>query len=221
MKDLILGLFAVGIGVALVFKGYRIARILIPIWGFFIGFLMGASGVSDALNSSFIGTTLGIGVGLVMGLVFGLLAYFFFSLSIILLGATFGYWLGTGFITLIGFNKGFLSAMVGISLGVFLAIISIAINAPKYYLIVVSAFAGATSVFGGILIAINKIQPDSLNYAITGSKINLPVFWGILTLVLAIIGLVYQTRDNKGQQIDQWGTPFADQKPKQVKSQVV
>lgn len=221
MKDLLIGLLASGIGLALVFGGYRIARILIPIWGFFAGFLMGASGVSDALNSGFLGTTMGIVVGLIIGLVFALLAYFFFSLSIILLGATIGYWLGTGFITALGFDKGFLSAMVGITIGVVLAIVSIVINAPKIYLIAITSFGGALATVGGVLVILNKIQIESFSYVVSNQNISLPVFWGIILATLTIIGVVFQAKNNKDQYIQKWGTPFEPEQPKQVKNEVV
>jgi hypothetical protein len=207
MKDLLIGIAAMGIGTLLCFAGYKVARILIPIWGFFAGFFMGAAGVSDALNNQFLGTTLGIVVGLILGLVFGLFAYFFFSLAIVLMGASFGYWLGTGLVTMLGFNKGFLSATVGISIGVVFAILAIVINAPKYYLIVTTAFAGAVSVFVGFLILINKINLESLSY-IDGNDINVSVLWSILAALLGIFGLIFQVLNNKNQEIEKWGTPF-------------
>ncbi|MFO0882180.1 MAG: hypothetical protein U0491_01910 [Candidatus Saccharimonadales bacterium] len=114
MKEVFFALISVLLGVALTFGGYRLARIIIPLWGFFAGFILGASGTSDALNSSFIGTTLGIVVGFFVGLLFALLAYFFFSLAVILFTASLGYWLGTSIVLFFGFNKGFISATIGI-----------------------------------------------------------------------------------------------------------
>ena len=212
MKDILIGVLAIGIGTLLCFAGYVVARITLPIWGFFVGFLMGASGVSDALNSQFLGTTLGIVVGLVMGLVFGLLAYFFFSLAIVLLGASLGYWLGTGFITMIGFDKGFLSATVGITLGVAFAVLAIIINAPKYYLIIATSLSGAVAIVGGVLIAFNQLQIESLSYVEATNIINLPLFWSVVAIVLGLVGISIQVKNNSGREIETWGTPFADTK---------
>ena len=210
MKDILIGVLAIGIGTLLCFAGYVVARITLPIWGFFVGFLMGASGVSDALNSQFLGTTLGIVVGLVMGLVFGLLAYFFFSLAIVLLGASLGYWLGTGFITMIGFDKGFLSATVGITLGVVFAVLAIIINAPKYYLIIATSLSGAVAIVGGVLIAFNQLQIESLSYVEATNIINLPLFWSVVAIVLGLVGISIQVKNNSGREIETCGTPFAD-----------
>lgn len=221
MKDFIIGVLAIGIGTLLCFAGYVIARITIPLWGFLAGFLIGAAGVSDALNSQFLGTALGIVVGLVMGLVFALLAYFFFSLAVVLLGASLGYWLGTGFITMLGFDKGFLSASVGIGLGVVFAIVAIVINAPKYYLIVTTGFSGAVAVVGGFLVIFNKLEIDSLSYVEAINSTNLPIFWSFIIFGIAVLGIVIQTKNNSQTEIATWGTPFAESKPKEVASKTV
>jgi hypothetical protein len=209
MKDLLIGIAAMGIGTLLCFAGYKVARIIIPIWGFFAGLFMGAAGVSDALNNQFLGTTLGIVVGLILGLVFALFAYFFFSLAVVLMGASFGYWLGTGLVTMIGFEKGFLSASVGISIGVIFAILAIIINAPKYYLIVTTAFAGAVAVFVGFLVLINRINIESLSY-VDSSDITVSILWSILAATLGIFGLIFQVLNTKNQEIEKWGTPFEE-----------
>ncbi len=132
MKEVIFALLAGGLGVLLLTAGYRFARILIPLWAFFAGFSVGAAVFADATSVGFIATTMGIVTGLIIGFVFALFAYFFYSLAVVLLGATTGYWIGTAFMSWIGFSKGFLSAVVGISLGVVFALATIGLNVAKY-----------------------------------------------------------------------------------------
>jgi hypothetical protein len=142
----------VAIGLLLLSAGYRFARILIPIWAFFAGFSVGAAVFADAANAGFVATTLGWVIGLIVGLVFALFSYFFYSLAVVLLGATTGYWIGTAFMSWIGFNKGFLSAVVGISLGVlFLPWLLLGLMLAKYLLIALTSIAGATAIIGGVL----------------------------------------------------------------------
>lgn len=221
MKELLFAIFAAGIGAALIFAGYRLARILIPIWGFFAGFTLGAAGVSDALNNSFLGTTMGIVIGLVVGLVFALLAYFFFSLAIVLLSASLGYWLGTSMVLFLGFNKGFLSAVVGIVLGIVVGAIALIGNFPKYYLIVASSIGGTVAVLGAIMLLLNKIELDAFNYAAVSQDISTSWFWFILAFLLAAVGIVFQVKSNPNYQLEQWGTLSAgDPAPKSVESKV-
>ncbi len=208
MKDIIIGLLAVGIGMALVFSGYRIARILIPIWGFFAGFIIGSAGIADALNRGFVSSTMAVIVGLIIGLLFALLAYFFFSISIVLLSASLGYWVGTGLFTMLGLPKGFLSATIGILVGAMLAIVAIAINAPKYYLIVVTGVGGALATATGLLIMLNKESLDSLSYASSTKNVAMPVLWIVVTVVLAIVGIGYQIQASRNYELQKWGTPF-------------
>ena len=46
MDDILLGLLAVVVGAVFCFRGYFAMRIIIPIWGAFAGFVLGAGIVS-------------------------------------------------------------------------------------------------------------------------------------------------------------------------------
>jgi hypothetical protein len=219
VKELIFAVFAGLLGLALVFGGYRVARFLIPLWGFLAGFTLGAAGVSDALNNSFIGTTMGIVVGLVVGLVFALLAYFFFSLAVVLFSASLGYWLGTSMVLFLGFNKGFLSAIVGITLGVVVGLIALFGNFTKYYLIIASSIGGAVAVLGGVMLLLNKIQLDAFNYADVSQVVTTSWFWLILAVLLAGVGIVFQVKSNPNYTLEEWGT-MGSPAPKKVESKV-
>ena len=82
MKELLFALIAGGLGVVLLLFGYRLARILIPLWGFFAGFTIGAAAGADAFGATFVGTTTGIVIGLVVGIVFAVLVAFCPSYSL-------------------------------------------------------------------------------------------------------------------------------------------
>lgn len=206
MKELLFALIAGGLGFLLLAFGYKLARIIIPIWAFFAGFSIGASGVADALNAEFIGTTLGIVVGLIVGLVFALFSYFFYSLAVVLLGATVGYWIGTGLMSLIGIDKGFLSATVGIIIGIIFAILTLGLNVAKYLLIVLTSLAGATAIVGAFMLLFNSIQLNDFAYHTAESAISNSTIWSIVAVVLFILGVIVQTISNKNYTITDWTT---------------
>jgi Domain of unknown function (DUF4203) len=220
VKELLFALIAVGLGTVLLFAGYRLARIILPLWGLFAGFTLGASAASDAFSNEFIGTTIGIIVGLIVGLVFALFAYFFYSLAVVLLGGTIGYWIGSGFITLLGFNKGFLAAALGIFVGVIFAVVALVMNAPKYFLIGASALGGAVAIIGGIMLLLNKIELSAFNYAAASTVISDSWLWLTVTAVVAVIGAVSQIKSNPDYEFAAWGTMAEPQQPKKVKAEV-
>ena len=65
MKDILVGLLAVAAGLMFCFRGYLLMRIVIPVWGFFVGFALGGAIISAITDRAFLGTVLGwiVGVG--------------------------------------------------------------------------------------------------------------------------------------------------------------
>lgn len=218
MKELIFALISGIVGVTLLFAGYRLARILIPLWGLLAGFALGAAGVSDAMNNSFLGTTLGIVVGICVGLLFALLSYFFFSLAVVLFSASLGYWLGTSLVLFLGFNKGFLSAAVGIALGAVVGVVALFGNFPKYYLIIASSIAGSVAIAGAFMLLTNKIELDAYSYAQASKAVTSSWLWSLIVLVMSVIGIGVQIKTDTQYELEQWG--MLSQEPKKVDSTV-
>lgn len=220
MKELLFALIAGGLGAVLLLAGYRFGRVIIPLWGLFAGFALGASAATDALGGAFIGTTVGIVLGLVVGLVFAVFSYFFYSLAVVLLGATVGYWIGSGFISLLGFNKGFLAAVVGITVGIVFGIAALVLNAPKYFLIVITSIGGSVAIVGGVLLLLNKIELTAFDYNTAASTIANSAFWLAVSGALIVVGIIAQVKSNPDYTLEAWGTLAQPQAPKKVESKV-
>lgn len=219
MKELLFALLAGGLGVVLLAFGYRLARILIPLWAFFAGFSLGAAVFADGMNVAFIGTTLGIITGLIIGLVFAIFAYFFYSLAVVLLGATIGYWIGAWFVGLFGLDGGFISAIVGVVVGAVFGLATLALNVAKWLLIFLTSSAGATSVVGGILVLFNKIELSAFDYTTATVTIENSVFWSIISVTLMIAGIIVQALTTKDYLIETWTTPYGAPKSVAYKSE--
>ena len=216
MKEVIFAILAGGIGLSLLFLGYKLARFLIPLWAFFAGFSLGAAGVADATNNSFLGTTMGFVIGLVVGLTFGLLAYFFYSLAVVLLGANLGYFLGTSFIVMLGLEKGFISAVVGIVAGIIFALLTISLNLAKYLLIGLTSLAGAVITIGGIMLLFNQIELSAFDYSTAKATIENSVLWNIVMFVLLLVGIFIQYVTNKNYILEDWTTAYGSPKNNKV-----
>ncbi len=194
-ESFLIGLLVLLLGAAFCFAGYRFFRILIAFWGFFAGFLIGASGVAALFGGGFLATVIGWIVGFVVGLLIAVLAYFFYYVAVVVLGASVGYWIGTALMTAIGFSsQGFLSVLVGIILAVVLAILIIALKLPKLLIMVFTALGGARTIIAGILLIIGRIPLAGLQYGGAEAVIRNSWFWGIVWIVLAAIGFAVQWR---------------------------
>ena len=116
-------------------------------------------------NNAFLQTTTGIVLGLVIGLVFAALAYFFYYFAVVLLGATAGYDLGSGFIGAIGLNNpGFIAVIVGVALAIIFALVILIFNLPKLLIMVFTALGGAVAMIAGLLILVGQAKVAYLQY---------------------------------------------------------
>ncbi|MGD8586106.1 MAG: hypothetical protein PVJ75_12205, partial [Chloroflexota bacterium] len=71
-------LIALFVGAAICFGGYRWFLILLPVWGFFFGFGLGAQSIQILLGVGFLATVSGWLVGFIVGLLFAVLSYLFY-----------------------------------------------------------------------------------------------------------------------------------------------
>jgi Domain of unknown function (DUF4203) len=200
-QDFLIGALVLLVGAAFCFVGYRFFRILITIWGFFAGFNLGAGAMTALFNNAFLGTVTGWILGLVVGLVLAALAYLFYYFAVVLLGASAGYSLGSGFIALFGLNNpGFVSVIVGVVVAVVFAFLILALNLPKLLIMVMTALGGAVAIMGGFLILFGQISTTASHSAL---QYGVPValaevknswIWSILAIALAVVGFLAQWR---------------------------
>ena len=198
------------LGIALVFGGYRIARFLIPLAGFIAGLSVGGAIIADANNAPFLGTLLGILVGLFLGVIFAVFAYLFYGAAVIMIAGVLGYWLGSSFILLFGFQPGLLSALVGLGVGVIVGIGALLLRTPKFLLVFITAVAGAVFTIGGVLLLFNQIPLESFNYAVAQEKISDSFLWTVLAIALAGVGIAVQAMTTKDYYFSDWNLPVEE-----------
>ena len=69
LATLLLSVFAAILGIAFCFIGYRFFLVMLPIWGFFAGLYLGATGFSLLIGGGFLATVTGLVVGIVLGII--------------------------------------------------------------------------------------------------------------------------------------------------------
>lgn len=193
MQDVVLGLFAVAVGLLFCFRGYLTMRVIIPIWGMFAGFVLGAAIVSSSSGDGFLRTGLSWAVGAVVGLIFGALAYLYFEVSVVMAMAAIGFSLGVSAMVAIGVSWSWLILTVGVAAGLLLAIVALAGNLPMVLLTLLTATSGASTVVGGIMLLTNKLQSESITSS--GSvtdRLHDDWWWYAIWGGLVVAGLIAQ-----------------------------
>jgi hypothetical protein len=201
---ILFALLTLGVGIALLAGGYRLARFVIPLWGFIAGLSVGGSIISSMAGTPFLGTAMGIIVGLILGIVFAALSYMFYSIAVVVLIGAAGFWAGSSFVQLFGFDPGILSALVGLALGIMVAIVALTLNAPKYALIIFTAAVGAMTAVGGMLLLFNKVPLDQFSYNAVNQSIADSFLWTLLALVLAGVSIAFQIRTTIRYSFEAW-----------------
>lgn len=197
MQIIFISLIVLVIGLAILVYGYRIFLVLLPVWGFFAGFWLGADVTSLLLGSGFLGSVMGWVVGFVLGLIFAVSSYLFYRLAVAIQAAIIAYGLGSGLVAAF-FGYGILSAFSGIGAALMVLILTFAFNLQKYIVIAVTSILGSNLVLVSALLFFGRITLQSLQA--NGSSI-IPIvqdswFWSLAWLVMAVAGVWGQIRAN-------------------------
>ena len=194
-QQLLVGIVAIAMGAAFMTLGYRLALILLPIWGFFAGFLFGAQVLQDFFGDGFLATTASWIVGAIIGLLFAVLSYLFWYVAVVIVFASVGYWLGWGFMTLIGFSDtGFVAFAIGLLLGAVFAVAAFVTGVPLAALVVITAVGGAHVLIAGVLVIFGSVAVADLGDGVVRAIILENVGWWLAALGLAVLSIVFQLK---------------------------
>ena len=199
LESIVIGLLAIGIGLAWAFYGLKLFTILLPIWAFFFGLVAGAQWGQDVFGQTGIFTTvLSWGIGLIFGLVLAAIAFFWYYAAIVILGGAVGYALGIGFFEWLNLGTGIIAVIIALIVGAIFAIGTFVLGVPVVLVMVFSAFSGAAAVVNGVLILLGTIKLDTLDTGIFGSLLTNGVVGIVAFLVLGAVALYWQIRDVAG-----------------------
>lgn len=209
MLDVILGVLAVVVGLLLCFRGHGAMRVLLAIWGAFVGFGLGGVLIATLTDQGYLATALGWVAAIVLAAVFAALAYLFFAVAVVLAFTSMGFVLGGTLASVLGASTPWLVGVLG---GLALGALAIATNLPQLFLIVISAFAGASVAITGLMLLLGVTDRDDL-VATEVPVINQPL-WFVGQLILAVLGIILQVRHTRqmrraGTMRQAWSQPAA------------
>lgn len=194
MGDIALGILAVVVGLLFCFRGYLAMRFVIPIWGAFAGFILGAGLVASFANEGFLASVLGWVVGAGVGLLFALFAYLYYEVSVFVAMGAIGFALGTSVMVAMGVTWSWLIVLVGVAVGVVLALIAIVADMPMAILTVLTAFGGASVTVAGIMLLAGVLSVSDFDSTTTTQTLDDDWWWYAIYLGLAVFGMIAQLR---------------------------
>lgn len=204
LELLCMAVIGLGFGFIVAFWGYKLLWVILPIWGFFAGFAIGAQTIEIILNEGFLASITGWVVGFVVGVIFALLSYLFYFLAVALLSGAFGYGLAVGILTWIGLDMGFLVWIIAVVVGVALAIVVILFNIQKYAVIFITAFAGTAATIFVLLAAFGGLSPAELLLAPVLRAIDDSGWWFLYFILVAAAGIFFQLQTNKDFEVEEY-----------------
>jgi len=189
------GLIGILFGLVLCFAGYRLFIILLPIWGFVFGLILGVQSIQMLFGVGFLATVTSWVVGLVVGAIFAVLSYLFYVVAVAIIAGSLGYALSVGFMLLIGMHLGWLMWIIAIVVAIAFAVVTIIFNLQKWVVIGATAILGAgvmieTVVF--LFVPAATVLENPVKAALDASPLLLIAF-----LVFAILGIIAQVMNTR------------------------
>ncbi len=204
----IIGLFLLIVGAALCFLGYRQFRFLLPIWAFVAGFWIGEAIIAAIFPADAAWIIIGWLVGLVAGLGLAALAFVSHQAALIILGATFGWWIASGLLAWLEIEQGLVNSILIILAAVLFAGLTFLDSIRRYVVIAFTALVGAGGIASGLLFLVGDLTAETFRNSFT----TMAFIWqesGLIValwVLLAIVGAVVQvvtTREKDDSEEDQ------------------
>jgi hypothetical protein len=188
---------------ALIFGGYRFFLFLLPIWGFFFGFGLGAQAVQALFSDGLFATVTSWVVGFVVAIIFALASYFFYAAAIAVVAGALGYMLGVGIMDLFGLNGlSLITFIVAIILAVAMIVVTFRFNLQKYVIIAATAIGGAALAIGTLMLGVGGASLVQLVEHPVRLLWQTSPFMAIVFVLLAIAGIAVQIQANRRFEIE-------------------
>lgn len=199
---LCLGLIALLFGLTLILAGYRFFVTLLPVWGFFVGFYIGAQTIQAILDISFLASITSWVVGFLFGSIFAVLSYLFFVFAVALVSFSLGYGIGAGLMGLVSQTGATRIWLIGIVLGVIFILIVMRFRLQKFVIMIATAAAGTgiiiitfLSLFGNY--AALQLLENPIRFVLHNS-----IWWLLFFFAVVIIGVLLQIQANRNYEIE-------------------
>jgi len=195
-------MIAMLVGMVLTFNGYKLFLVLLPIWGFFFGFGLGAQTITAIFGDGFLATTTSWVIGFVVALVFAVLSYLFYIVGVAIFAGSLGYALGVGIMGLFGLDLTLITWIVGVVVAIIVAGATLLLNIQKWVIILATSLGGAGVIIGAFLVALGVVNPVMLGTNAVKAAIGDSFWWLLGFLVLAVLGFAAQVKNTTSFEVE-------------------
>jgi hypothetical protein len=189
-------------GATVCFGGYRLFLLLLPIWGFFFGFGLGAQTIQMVFGEAFLASITSWVVGFITALLFAMLSYLFYAFAVGVIAGSLGYGLGVAIMGIFSADLTILTWIVGVVLAVVVIGVTFYFNLAKYVIIIATAVGGAAVAIGTLVVGVEHVQLLTLAENPVQAGLNAAPIWTILFLVMAVAGIASQIQVNRSLEIE-------------------
>jgi hypothetical protein len=196
------GVIGILFGLAALFAGYRLFLVLLPVWGFLAGFVIGAQALQALFGTGFLSDVTSWIAGLVLGVVFAVLSYLFYLVGVAILAGSVGYALGAGIIFAINPTWDLIAFLVGIAAAIVMVALVILLNLQKWVVILLTSLGGAGAIIAGLLIMFGTISLADVGQNAVISYWRENWVWYLIGIGLAVAGFFIQAQSTSQYNID-------------------
>lgn len=194
--NILLGIVAIVVGALIAAYGARGFYLLLPLFGFVVGFLIGAQIITALIGDGVFATVLSWAAGLVVAVMFAALAGLWWWAAVVILFGVVGFDIGSGVLIALGVDPGLVTWLAGIVLAIVFAVAAIVADAPTLLVALVTGFGGAAYVVAGLFLVFGQITTDALKDgplgSLAGHEIGL-----VLWVVLGVVAVGFQYLDTR------------------------
>jgi hypothetical protein len=193
---------AIIVGLAVAGFGTRLFYLLLPLWGFLTGLVLGADLVASIAGEGIFASIGGWLAGAALGILLAALAGLWFYGAVVVLGIGLGVTVASGLLAAVGIDGGLLTLLVGAAAGVAVGIGVILADGPSILVAAITGYAGATWATAGVMLLIGRLHVADLHGVGAAGAMRGDVPAVAIAFVLGTVAFGYQSLDLRARRID-------------------
>jgi hypothetical protein len=200
MESFVVGLVGILAGTLVAAFGVRVFYVLLPLWAFVAGFVVGGDVVTSVLGDGFLATAAGWVAGLGLGVILAILSGLWYWAAVLVLAASVGWSLATGLAAALGAQPGLVMLAAGLAGAGLLVVLAIVVNAPTLLVAILTSFGGVAYAVAGALLVLGRIGLADLDGGAVAALRDYPLSVGAW-LALSVVALGYQVMEARDRSV--------------------